>query len=290
MLVRLRRLGAGRRASRAAPPVFGRAVRALRRVGWAIPGASEFRAPATGTRNPCVPSVAVGSGSGPYRAAKSGARRSALAITLLLTAKLVDWPKGGFRRRSRVGRVNGNRHQIDRIHAEAEACGITVTVLVDWIHVSEYLWSAAWRLGDNLYDDMAPVAGAIAAFSPGHTGRVMSSGQFRPSPAKVTRRRGAGAPAPACTLGAAEGCGRQARMRTTSSMGAARSGLVPPAGSSGRASASTVATVTSDLENSEHRTSTHTPRYRRRMRTEDPGRRRATQRLTRPRMERATSA
>lgn len=45
--------------------------------------------------------------------------------------------------RSWVGLVDGNRHQIERIKAEANKRGIDVTILVDWIHVVEYLWGAA---------------------------------------------------------------------------------------------------------------------------------------------------
>jgi hypothetical protein len=55
-----------------------------------------------------------------------------------------------------VALVDGNRHQIDRIHAEAAARGIHITVLVDWIHVLEYLWSAAWSFfaeGDPTAED-----------------------------------------------------------------------------------------------------------------------------------------
>jgi hypothetical protein len=40
--------------------------------------------------------------------------------------------------------VDGNRHQIDRIETESEARGIDLTVVVDWVHVLEYLWAAAW--------------------------------------------------------------------------------------------------------------------------------------------------
>ena len=43
-----------------------------------------------------------------------------------------------------VALVDGNNHQIDRIRAEAKARGVTVTILVDFIHVLEYLWGAAW--------------------------------------------------------------------------------------------------------------------------------------------------
>jgi len=40
--------------------------------------------------------------------------------------------------------VDGNNHQIDRLEAEAGARGIEITVLVDFIHVLEYLWKAVW--------------------------------------------------------------------------------------------------------------------------------------------------
>ncbi len=47
-------------------------------------------------------------------------------------------------RRRWVALVDGNQHQIDRIHAEAAQRNIDVTVVVDFIHVLEYLWGAAW--------------------------------------------------------------------------------------------------------------------------------------------------
>jgi hypothetical protein len=43
-----------------------------------------------------------------------------------------------------VALVDGNNHQIDRIEAEARARGVQVTIVVDLIHVLEYLWGAAW--------------------------------------------------------------------------------------------------------------------------------------------------
>jgi hypothetical protein len=53
-----------------------------------------------------------------------------------------------------VALVDGNRHQIDRIQTEAQTRGIDVTVLVDWVHVLEYLWSAAW----SFYTEGDPAA------------------------------------------------------------------------------------------------------------------------------------
>jgi len=51
-----------------------------------------------------------------------------------------------------VALVDGNNHQIDRIEAEATEREIDVTILVDLVHVLEYLWKAAWcfhREGDR---------------------------------------------------------------------------------------------------------------------------------------------
>ena len=46
--------------------------------------------------------------------------------------------------RTWVALVDGDRHQIDVIRAEAASRGITITILIDFIHVLEYLWKAAW--------------------------------------------------------------------------------------------------------------------------------------------------
>lgn len=39
--------------------------------------------------------------------------------------------------------VDGERHQIDRVHKTAKKYGVDVVIIVDFIHVLEYLWSAA---------------------------------------------------------------------------------------------------------------------------------------------------
>lgn len=46
--------------------------------------------------------------------------------------------------RTWIAIVDGNNHQIDRVQAEASARRIDVTVLIDFVHVLEYLWAAAW--------------------------------------------------------------------------------------------------------------------------------------------------
>jgi hypothetical protein len=46
--------------------------------------------------------------------------------------------------RTRVVLVDGNRAQIEAIQAEADRRGLTVHIVVDFVHVVEYLWKAAW--------------------------------------------------------------------------------------------------------------------------------------------------
>jgi hypothetical protein len=46
--------------------------------------------------------------------------------------------------RTWVALVDGNTHQIDLIQAEARARQLRVPIVVDFIHVLEYVWKAAW--------------------------------------------------------------------------------------------------------------------------------------------------
>ncbi len=46
-------------------------------------------------------------------------------------------------RRTWVALVDGNNHQIERIKAEARSRGVEVAIVVDLIHVLEYVWKAA---------------------------------------------------------------------------------------------------------------------------------------------------
>ena len=45
--------------------------------------------------------------------------------------------------------VDGNNTQIETVTTEAASRGITVTVVIDFIHVLEYLWKAAWSFFDK---------------------------------------------------------------------------------------------------------------------------------------------
>ncbi len=57
-------------------------------------------------------------------------------------------------RRTWVVLVDGARHQLDLIRAEAARRGVHLHVLVDFIHVLEYVWKAAWCF----YHDADPAA------------------------------------------------------------------------------------------------------------------------------------
>ena len=48
--------------------------------------------------------------------------------------------------RTWVALVDGNRQQIDTIREQATARGVTVTIVIDFVHVLEKLWKAAWTL------------------------------------------------------------------------------------------------------------------------------------------------
>src|SRR5206468_3459124 len=46
--------------------------------------------------------------------------------------------------RTWVALIDGDNHQIEMIRAQAAARGIDLVILIDFIHVLEYLWKAAW--------------------------------------------------------------------------------------------------------------------------------------------------
>jgi len=51
--------------------------------------------------------------------------------------------------RTWVALVDGNNHQIDRIKAEARKRKVKIKIVVDVVHVLEYLWGAAWCFFDE---------------------------------------------------------------------------------------------------------------------------------------------
>jgi hypothetical protein len=64
--------------------------------------------------------------------------------------------RDGEHQRTWLALVDGNNHQIDRIQVEARARGKPVTIIIDFVHVLEYVWGAAW----SLYAEGDPAAEA----------------------------------------------------------------------------------------------------------------------------------
>lgn len=58
-----------------------------------------------------------------------------------------------------VALVDGAKHQIDVIRSEAKRRGVKLATVVDFVHVVEYLWGAAWCF----FDEGDPAAEAYVA-------------------------------------------------------------------------------------------------------------------------------
>ncbi|MGH6633376.1 MAG: ISKra4 family transposase, partial [Sphingopyxis sp.] len=58
-----------------------------------------------------------------------------------------------------VALVDGAKHQIDAIKSEAKRRGVEIAIVVDFVHVVEYLWGAAWCF----FDEGDPAAEAYVA-------------------------------------------------------------------------------------------------------------------------------
>ncbi|HEX9519749.1 MAG TPA: hypothetical protein VF940_26680, partial [Streptosporangiaceae bacterium] len=93
-----------------------------------------------------------------------------------------------------VALVDGNPHQIRRITAEAARRGVPVTILIDFIHVLEYLWQAAWSLHREA-DPAAEtwVAAHARAILDGHAPQVAAAIRAAADTAALTGARRAAA-------------------------------------------------------------------------------------------------
>jgi len=89
-----------------------------------------------------------------------------------------------------VALVDGNRHQIDRITAEAEKRKVDVAVVVDLIHVLEYLWGAVWCFfaeGDAAAEQW--VRGRALAVLDGKAGDVATGIRRRATTAALSKQK-----------------------------------------------------------------------------------------------------
>jgi hypothetical protein len=82
--------------------------------------------------------------------------------------------------RTWVALVDGNNHQINCIETEASDRGIDVTIVVDLIHVLEYLWGAAW----SFFEEADPAAEAWVR----HRALAILEGKARQVAAGIRRR------------------------------------------------------------------------------------------------------
>lgn len=76
--------------------------------------------------------------------------------------------------------VDGAKHQIDVIRAEARRRGVQVTIVCDFIHILEYLWGAAWCF----FDEGDPAAEAWVA----EKGLAVLSGKAGLTAGAITRK------------------------------------------------------------------------------------------------------
>src|SRR5580658_3233382 len=65
--------------------------------------------------------------------------------------------------RTWIALADGNNDQIRSIQAQAAARGITIPLVIDFIHVLEYLWDAAWSFFPEASPDAGPWVRARAA-------------------------------------------------------------------------------------------------------------------------------
>jgi|HubBroStandDraft_5_1064220.scaffolds.fasta_scaffold56420_1 hypothetical protein len=80
------------------------------------------------------------------------------------------------RRRTWIALADGNVHQLARFRAEAAARDITLTIICDFIHVIEYLWTAAWSFFPEASPDAGPwVRRHATAILDGHATAVAAA-------------------------------------------------------------------------------------------------------------------
>jgi hypothetical protein len=92
--------------------------------------------------------------------------------------------------------VDGAEHQLDLIRAEAQRRGVTIHIVIDLIHVLEYIWKAAWSLhaaGDPAAEDWVAVK-ALAVLA-GDSARAAAEITAQADAAGLTGTQRAGADA-----------------------------------------------------------------------------------------------
>ena len=92
--------------------------------------------------------------------------------------------------RTWIALADGNVHQLRRIQAEAAARDITITIICDFIHVIEYLWTAAWCFFPEASPQAGPwVRARAAAVLDGHARQVAAALRDAASALPAARRK-----------------------------------------------------------------------------------------------------
>lgn len=98
----------------------------------------------------------VMAGNDDVRATRPGARGKWLtasivddAAEVIGTAFTEAHRRDPDHRRTWIALVDGNNHQIETIGAEADKHRVTMPIVIDFIHVVEYVWTAAWSFFDK---------------------------------------------------------------------------------------------------------------------------------------------
>ena len=146
-----RRAETARRARHRAPQAFGKRLGTGQKAG-------QKRIAETGTvfdvqppDEPRTPEQILG--RAPGQAPPAGPKAVNRWYTAEITASRAETIAAVFDQAERrdpgharpwIALVDGDRHQIQVIRDQAAARGVSVTILVDFIHVLEYLWKAAW--------------------------------------------------------------------------------------------------------------------------------------------------
>jgi hypothetical protein len=171
-----------RKARKAVPRQDGRLSRGevRNRKRMAETGAVFDITPAPRTAGDILP--APGPRSGPPPAAPKARHKwvtasvAADAATVVASVFTEADRRDPARQRTWIALADGNVHQLDRIRAEAAARHITITIICDFIHVIEYLWTAAWSFFPEASPDAGPwVRGHAAAVLDGHATAVAAA-------------------------------------------------------------------------------------------------------------------
>ena len=124
---------------------------------------------------PATPGERVARRPGP-KAVNREVDASLVDSTVPMTRRLFDraQQRDPHHQRRWIVLVDGNNHQIDRIHAEAHAHGVRIDIIVDFVHILEYLWNAAEDLHPTQPGRAAFVARTARDLLEGHAPRVIA--------------------------------------------------------------------------------------------------------------------